>query len=525
MSKDSGKFEQIFRERLYQHKVNPPTHIWRGIAARRKAMANRKWLLLLLLVLLLFSALLITVFNSENDHFAPFAAGENPESGLVTTIVSSEMDDDTQSAAFETDLESHQDLEFRSQETFITGSEFSATDRHLSARYIERGNEPLERFADQSLHAESLTSASVGSYSTSSIGEQDPFEEDQMIEDVQFNESMGATEMGGESLTAVLDSEADAELDFGLERTESGMQEKAVFSSDQEFLSELALLNYLSGKSSGVVEKSGAKTKLDYEFNVCRIPNNPICFDSRYPLRFFAIYILAGPDFFDKLIEPKSEEYREYADMRLESESASFSFGAMARFSAVFQNGLALRTGIAVNQINEKFTWKDPSAENRRVVNVLIDTIINAPMDTTFVFDTLSIVESGTRVREIHNRYQMIDIPLLVGAEFHSGNWTFSTSVGLMFNIAFEKSGEILAENGEPLVINNSESGNDIFRSSLGVSFNGSFGVGYRISPQYSILVEPRVKYQLKPLTLDNYVLNQNYFIFGVQAGLRYKFK
>lgn len=525
MSKDSGTFEQLFRERLYRHKVNPPAHIWGGIAARRKAIANRKWLLLLLLILLLLSALLISVLNSGNDEFTPFAAGENPESAFITTTVVSEMDDVAQSATFDLDLEAHQELESKTDETFMSTFESAAVDEQRSGLNAGRENEPMESFAGESSFTESSTSVSVGGYSTPSVGEQQAFEGDQIIEDVQFNQSMETSQVGGESLSAVLDSELDAELGRGLESSESEALEELHASSEQGFLSELALLNYLSGKTSGLVEKTGAETKLDYEFNVCRVPNNPICFDSRYPLRFFAIDILAGPDFFDKLIEPKSEEYREYADMRLESESASFSFGAMARFSAVFQNGLALRTGIAVNQINEKFTWKDPDAVNRRVVNVLIDTIINAPMDTTFVFDTLSIVESGTRVREIHNRYQMIDIPLLVGAEFHSGNWTFSTSVGLMFNIAFEKSGEIFAENGETLVINNSESGNDIFRSSLGVSFNGSFGVGYRISPQYSILVEPRVKYQLKPLTLDNYVLNQNYFIFGVQAGLRYKFK
>ena len=284
-------------------------------------------------------------------------------------------------------------------------------------------------------------------------------------------------------------------------------------------------ISALISRSFSLVERNRGKNQLNYQFDICGVPRNPICFDSRYPLRFFAIDFLAGPDFFDKLIQPKHRENQEYADMRLESESASFSYGGMIRFSAVFQNGLALRTGIAANQINERFTYKDPNATIRRVVNVLIDTIINAPMDTTFIFDTLSVVETGTRVREVHNRYQMIDIPFLIGAEFHNGNWTFTSSVGVMINVAFAKSGEILLDNGDPFLFNNQESADKIFRSSLGLSFTGSFGVGYRISPQYSILVEPRVKYQLRPLTLEAYSLNQNYFIFGLHAGLRYKFK
>ncbi|TVQ45863.1 MAG: hypothetical protein EA362_08070 [Saprospirales bacterium] len=521
MSRDSGTFEHLFKERLYQQKVSPPAHVWGGIVARRKAIAKRKWLLLLLLVLLLFLALFISIFSSEKGEFVPFAGVENPESGLISAIVDTEMNEDIKSTTFDTDKLANQEIFSGSQQNLLATLTSSVYDEQFSGLIASSANTTIKSLAGQTLPGESLTLDLEDSYSTSSIEKLQAVEENPIMKESTSGQSLGTPQLEGEGLSAVF----DRGIDVDSENQKSVVEEKLHASSEGEFLSELALLNYLSSQSSEFIEKSGSERKLDYEFNVCRVPNNPICFDSRYPLRFFAIDLLAGPDFFDKLIEPKSEQYREYADMRLESESASFSFGAMARFSAVFQNGLALRTGIAINQINEKFTWKDPDAVNRRIVNVLIDTIINAPMDTTFVFDTLSIVESGTRVREIHNRYQMIDIPLLVGAEFYSGNWTFSTSVGLMFNLAFEKSGEIFAENGELLVINNSESANEIFRSSLGVSFNGSLGVGYRISPQYSILIEPRVKYQLKPLTLDNYVLNQNYFIFGIQAGLRYKFK
>jgi len=57
------------------------------------------------------------------------------------------------------------------------------------------------------------------------------------------------------------------------------------------------------------------------------------------------------------------------------------------------------------------------------------------------------------------------------------------------------------------------------------MSLTGSFGAAYRINSRYSAIVEPRFVYRLKPLTLVNYPIEQNYFVFGIQAGLRYRFR
>ncbi len=520
MSKDSGTFEQLFKDRLYHHQVDPPAHLWGAISSRRKAVSNRKWLLLLLLILLLISSLVFVLLSLGEEEVSPFAMQAISNDDIVKTELSSDLKaEDLFSALLLENAEGRVGDYGRSYSNAIISSVPGASE---AGEWSLRNS----RFFSDSGDSEIIYEDAVESYSLAS-GSRQYVDDESKISYGSYEMQKARVDMFSRENSIDEALAPDYETGF-LTETEiytDTRTKDAHPKAERDILSEMALLNFLSNSSSGLIEKSKSGNQLDYEFNVCVIPRNPICFDSRYPLRFFAIDLLAGPDFFDKLIEPKSRDYQEFADMRLASESASFSYGAMARFSAVFQNGLALRTGIAVNQINEKFTWKDPDAVNRRVVNVLIDTIINAPMDTTFVFDTLSIVESGTRVREIHNRYQMIDIPFLIGAEFHNGNWTFTSSIGVMFNIAFEKSGEILAENGQPLVINNNEAGSDVFRTSLGMSFSGSFGVGYRISPQYSILIEPRVKYQLKPLTLDNYVLNQNYFIFGVHAGLRYKFK
>jgi hypothetical protein len=516
MSKDSETFEQLFRDRLYHNRVNPPSHIWTAISLRRKANAKREWLLLLLLVLLLLSTLALALLNQSAEKDGSIAFDSALESQLSSGLIEN-GNINTKNGYFSTEEGNLLATNGEDNQDGFEDDDFSSINKPSEGSGVfsslasgQESSYATEHFA-QGLNFSQENSGTVSeSYGVSTHQNQSRGIEISIESSVQseeeitnFNEAFQANQ------------ETDIELDA----------ESIILETERSMLAENAVLSFLQQQSTGFLKSSKGKNQLKYEFDVCGVPRNPICFESRYPLRFFAIDVLAGPDFFDKLIQPQSREHQEYADMRLASESASFSYGAMLRFSAVFQNGLALRTGISINQINEKFTWKDPNAVNRRVVNVLIDTIINAPMDTTFVFDTLSIIESGTRVREIHNRYQMIDIPFLVGAEFHSGKWTFTSSLGVMFNIAFEKSGEILAENGDPIVINNQESGDEIFRSSLGLSFSGSFGVGYRISPQYSILVEPRVKYQLKPLTVDHYVLNQNYFIFGVHAGLRYKFK
>lgn len=517
--------DQLFRDKLRNYEITPPATVWTGIVKRRKAADLRRKALLLLLLLLLLGFIAYMLWPQ---------GGQTPPTEYANVGITEISADDKQEST-DSEIQTHPmdgEEHLNATQYYSPSSESSPEDTSpgssSSSADLSRQNppggtspDPHENSGSQSAHATHQFNTQATELMQSQELNQSQ-EVGQSPEIGQLDHSaLDPYSISSEGLSTILNREMELEStsDADLEASTNLMAQYEEFKHTS--LSAVSTL-----ENSQTVEMLEVNKKnQEFNYNTCAIRNNPICLESQFPLRYFTIDILAGPDFFDKLLLAKSADDEEFAELRRNSESALLSYGMSIKLSAVFQNGLALRTGVSFNQINEKMVYKDPNAENRRVVNVLIDTIVNAPMDTTFVFDTLSIIETGTRLKEVQNRYQIIDIPFMVGAEFESGNWTLTPSLGVMFNVAFKTRGEVLDQTGEPVNINAEETESSIFRKNLGVSLTGSFGVGYRLSSEYSLMIEPRIRYNLKPLTVEGYPLTQNYFVFGVHAGIRYRFK
>nr|MBS0038338.1 hypothetical protein [Saprospiraceae bacterium] len=512
--------DQLFRGKLRNYEITPPATVWTGIVNRRKAADLRRKALLLLLLLLLLGFVAYMLWPQGE---------QTPPSQYANVGITEFSADDTQQNT-DSKIQTHSMAEgeqLNASQNYSPYSESSPEDTSpgsSSSLMDLSGQNPLDRTSPDShensgsqvAHASHRSntqamdlSQSQELYLSSEIGQPAPSALDPYSSSSEGLSTISTREMEWEGSTSDADFEASTNL---------------MAQYEQFKRTSLSAVSTLENSQTVELLEVNKKNQV-FNYNTCAIRNNPICLESQFPLRYFTIDILAGPDFFDKLLLAKSAEDEEFAELRRNSESALLSYGMSIKLSAVFQNGLALRTGVSFNQINEKMIYKDPNAETRRVVNVLIDTIINAPMDTTFVFDTLSVIETGTRLKEVQNKYQIIDIPFMVGAEFESGNWTLTPSLGVMFNVAFKTRGEVLDQTGEPVNINAEETESSIFRKNLGVSLTGSFGVGYRLSSEYSLMIEPRIRYNLKPLTVEGYPLTQNYFVFGVHAGIRYRFK
>ena len=526
--------DQFFREKLKNYQIQPPEGVWSAIVSKKRASdLKRKALLLLLLLLLLLGLLLFILPRGEMDETAPHIAGTETQTGQQEFPLESPLTVAGEEFIAET-LTEEKILEEESPLT-VSGEKFIGETPTEEKLFEEESQQLADDFpskptTDAAERNFSTTIERVSSnsdspeipaeLSTSRVGETEEFSVDDRSDESLRSSGSFAIPEPELALHHPIGTSHLEENPAQLRSTEEGRSAEA---GESVFYSES--VSILEGRST-FSELLSKRSTQSLDYNRCAIKNNPICLETQFPLRYFALDILAGPDFFDKLLQAKDSEFDEFAEMRRSSESEIWSYGVSARLSAVFESGLALRTGLSFNQINEKFTFEDPDAEVRRVVNVLIDTLINAPMDTTFIFDTLSVIESGTRLKEVYNRYQMLDIPVMVGAEFQSGNWTLTPSLGVMFNLAFRTRGEIMDQSGSPTPIDNTkDSETPIFRTRLGMSLTGSFGVGYKLSSEYSLMIEPRIKYHLKPLTVSGYPLNQNYFVFGVHAGLRYRFK
>jgi hypothetical protein len=515
MDHSQQHIDQLFRNKLGDYAVNPPDHIWSNIVRKRGNIALRRKLMMGLLILLLLALLVWLLLPVKPDGPAVAGGEQLPPTGMAEAISGSAIGED----------------DFAPDVLALTEEELDAQSRGTDNTLIQKysGTIGLDSYKPEENQELSGYSQDIDGYFSDAQSE-----DVRAVSEPELAGSQSAEHAGLESEAdffnasdlpgsvgdlATLENLIENPLDSDFHPSEPGLEESSFVRK-----SSVALLSQEKWKAN-LGQRAEQEKKSALRINYCAIRNNPNCFEPAIPLRYFALDILAGPDFFSKTLDPASEEFREWADARSETESYVISYGATARVSAILQNGFALRTGVSVNQINERFRFIDPDEERRRVVNVLIDTIINAPMDTTFVFDTLSVIESGQRVRTVHNQYRMIDIPIMFGYEFNSGNWTFAPSAGLMFNVAFATSGEIISSSGHPISIPEGESGGSIFRAKLGMSVAGSFGVGYRLDSRYSVMIEPRFIYRMKPLTVSNHPIEQNYFTYGVQAGLRYRFR
>jgi len=507
--------DKLFSSKLGNHAVDPPGHIWSNIVRQRKMAALRRKLLIGLLIALLLALLIWLLLPTRGEISAVAASDAAPDPTPTQTYsVPADAEDRDQEIWSQSESGYEDESISASPEDMMPGEMQSGT----------RSDRMGENFESATPSSGTSTSAERTSGSAAETSHTSGPELSGQSPD--GSSSGDYLEAGGDMLPGLGDGLAveenilaepfESEGDLAAE----GMEEESVFvrRAAMELLGVESWRERMGQRLSE--EKHSA-----LNFNHCAIRNNPNCFEPLIPLRYFALDVMAGPDFFSKTLDPSSPEFREWVDAREETESYVISYGATARISAILQNGFALRTGVSINQINEKFRFTDPDEERSRVVNVLIDTIINAPMDTTFVFDTLSIIESGERVRTVYNRYQMIDIPVVFGYEFNSGNWTFAPSAGFMFNIAFARRGEIISASGEPMSFEDGETGRNIFRAKLGMSVTGSFGVGYRLDSRYSIMVEPRFIYRVNPITVSEHPVSQNYFTYGVQAGIRYRFR
>ena len=119
----------------------------------------------------------------------------------------------------------------------------------------------------------------------------------------------------------------------------------------------------------------------------------------------------------------------------------------------------------------------------------------------------------------------MIDIPLIVGYEMNMGRYNLSINAGAFINIRFSQKGRFLTPEGTPATFTGNIPGAfNAFKTNLGLSLYGSVAVYYALTDNMDLMIEPRIRYYLNPVTLDSYALDQSYFTGGLITGLRFKF-
>jgi hypothetical protein len=232
----------------------------------------------------------------------------------------------------------------------------------------------------------------------------------------------------------------------------------------------------------------------------------------------FYVDVYGAPEYAFRRFAQNLPESAAYLNARDTVEKPWYAFSVGTRASVVFENGLAVRTGLVYAQTNEIAVF-DSLGVGKKVTTETYVPHIGGGQDTIRKTEITSGIFRTTR----YNRYRSIDIPLQLGFEFPmNDNWLFSLNGGVNFNISSWRKAYILNSNfkSEDISSGLGET-NPVFRNSLGLSLFGSVVAYRQLTSNLQLVIEPSIRHSLQPITRTDYALKQAYTHVGLNLGLR----
>lgn len=236
----------------------------------------------------------------------------------------------------------------------------------------------------------------------------------------------------------------------------------------------------------------------------------------------FYVDVYGAPEYAFRRFSQNLPESAAYLNTRDTVEKPWYAFSAGARASVVFENGLAVRTGLVYAQTNEIARFDSLGIGEKNIqIKETYTPRLGGGTDTTRV--TITTFQQGIFRTTRYNRYRSIDIPLQLGFEFPMNDyWSFSLNGGVNFNISAWRKANILNSNfkSEDISSGLGET-NPVFRNSLGLSLFGSVAAYRQLTGNLQLMIEPSIRHSLHPITRTDYALKQAYTHVGLNLGLR----
>jgi hypothetical protein len=184
-----------------------------------------------------------------------------------------------------------------------------------------------------------------------------------------------------------------------------------------------------------------------------------------------------------------------------------------------------LRGGVQISRGQVRLDYNDET-QRREVINVSVDTIVDGQGNTVVIWDTLSRQVTGIIPRTEFNDFTQVDIPLTVGYTFLGRDYDVELNGGIMLNAMFRRSGRIFGPGEADFVSIDSDAPDALnaYKSKLGLSFIISAALNYHLTDQYSVFIEPQLRYYNEAVSPDNYFLQEQWFNINMQLGARYSF-
>ncbi|MCB0639188.1 MAG: hypothetical protein KDC54_21320 [Lewinella sp.] len=226
--------------------------------------------------------------------------------------------------------------------------------------------------------------------------------------------------------------------------------------------------------------------------------------------------VLGGPAYADRHLRASRAEGLTHLADRERTETSLISTTAGLRLAANTRAGLGLHVGLAYTQINERF---------EHFIGTVVDTMIQHRYDADgHIIGTDTTWSSKRLMATNNNTLRFLEAPLLLSYEHQWGKLRLGVLAGAYLNLAFDAQGEFLSpatqapasygQEGETGVL-------PIFRQRITAGWYAGASVAYNLQSRISLVAEPFVKSYPRALTSPAYDLQQNYWVFGLQMGIR----
>ncbi|WP_367391206.1 hypothetical protein [Lewinella sp. LCG006] len=263
---------------------------------------------------------------------------------------------------------------------------------------------------------------------------------------------------------------------------------------------------------------------------VANLPTRNLAFAQHTELKLFAnhaprcarfanpyfrldLEVLGGPAYAHQILQAKTPESIDHLNKRKESESSGLSHSSGFRLAASSNVGLSLRTGVMYSEINDRFTFEVGS--EMRVSTLFGPNGEVIGVDTTY----LEAYEEQHR-----NQLKFIEVPLLMGYEQQWGKFRVGVNAGAYLNLYFGAKGTIYSPATEEPTKFGQQGDRDvipIFEQRATAAWYAGMSIAYNLHSRYSLIAEPYFKSYPRALSTSEYDLRQNYWMTGLQLGMR----
>lgn len=263
---------------------------------------------------------------------------------------------------------------------------------------------------------------------------------------------------------------------------------------------------------------------------VATLPTKSLAFAQQAELKLFAnhaprcarfaspyfrldLEVLGGPAYAHQTLQANTPESINHLNKRRESESPGLSYSSGVRLAAVSNVGLSMRTGLMYSEINDRFTFEVGS--ETRVSTLFGPNGEVIGVDTTY----FEAYEQHHR-----NRLRFIEVPLLIGYEQQWGKFRVGVNAGAYLNLYFGAKGTIYSPATEEPARFGQQGDRDvlpIFEQGASAAWYAGVSIAYNLHSRYSLIAEPYFKSFPRALSSSEYDLRQNYWMTGLQLGMR----